>query len=114
MDEIDRFVCDGNIANFANRLRKEHDPAKQETLKRLLIEEEDRFGATVERLRVLERYIADGSALIIRQADLVAKLDGDGRDAREAQRALRNFHMVQRLFLDCRARIHEQVEQLRR
>ena len=43
MDQVDRFLCDGNISRFSDQLRYETNPARQETLKRLLIEEENRF-----------------------------------------------------------------------
>ena len=83
---------------------------KQETLRRLLIEEENRFGATADRLRIAERYITDGLALIVRQADLVAKLDGNSHDIDEAGRTLHNFQMVRSLFVDFRARVYEKIQ----
>jgi hypothetical protein len=49
---------------FADQLRWERDPAREEALKRLLIAEEDRFGAlgaTEDRLRMVERKLVDGA-----------------------------------------------------
>jgi hypothetical protein len=113
MDEIDRFVGDSNIANFVDRLATERDSAKRETLKRLLLEEENRFGATDERLSMAERHLTNGQALIVRQVNLIAKLDGNGRDTGEARRTLQNFEIVQSLFLHFRAQIYEEVERRR-
>jgi hypothetical protein len=45
MDQVDRFICEDNISRFVDQLRREINPARQETLKDLLIEEENRFGA---------------------------------------------------------------------
>jgi hypothetical protein len=42
--DVDRFANEGNISLFANHLRYETNPARQEKLKRLLIEEERRLG----------------------------------------------------------------------
>jgi hypothetical protein len=48
MGEVDRFVHDGNILCFADQLRWETNSARQETLKRLLFQEENRFGVSEE------------------------------------------------------------------
>jgi hypothetical protein len=113
MDEVERFVSDENIANFVGCLRREHNPARLQTLKLLLIEEENRFGAIVERLRMVERYITDGAGLIVRQEDIIAKLDDNGRDTSEAQCTLQNLEMIQSLFVQLRARIYEEANRLR-
>jgi hypothetical protein len=114
MNEVDRFICDGNISRFVDQLRRETNPARRETLKRLLIEEEDRFGAAEERLQMVERNLTDGAALIDRQARLVAELKAGGRDAGAAERMLRTFEMTQELFERCHAQISEAKDRLRR
>ena len=74
MDDFDRWASDGNICLFADQLRWERNPARQETLRRLLIEEEDRFGATQDRLRMVERKLEDGAELIVRQRRRIAEI----------------------------------------
>ena len=98
MDEFDRTVCDGNILCFADQLRWERDPARREALKRLLIAEEDRFGATEDRLRMVERKLVDGADLIVRQRRLIADMKSGGTDTSSAERTLRTFEMIQDLF----------------
>ena len=98
MDEVGRLGCDGNIWCFADQLRWERDPARQEKLKQLLIQEENRFDATEERLRVVEHKLADGAELITRQRRLIAEMKiGDG-DTASAERTLRTFETIQDLF----------------
>jgi hypothetical protein len=98
MDEVDRPVCHGNILCFADQLRWETDPARQDTLKRLLIEEENRFGAADERLRIAELKLAEGAERIARQRRLIAELKSGGGDAAVAERLLRTFEVIQELF----------------
>ena len=101
MGEIDRPGCDGNILCFSDQLRWERDPARQKALKRLLIAEEDRFGgfgATEDRLRMVERKLMHGAELIVRQRRLIADMKSDGVDTSSAERTLRTFDMIQDLF----------------
>ena len=110
MDETDRFISDENIAHFVERLGRERDSVRRGTLQRLLIEEENRFGMTVERLRMVERHLAVGVELIARQVETIARLDGDGHDTTEARLTLQNFEMIHALFVECRARIYEKID----
>jgi hypothetical protein len=101
MGEIDRPGCDGNLLCFSDQLRWERDPARQEALKRLLIAEEDRFGAfgaTEDRLRMVERKLMDGAELIVRQRRLIADMKSRGTDTSSAERTLRTFELIQDLF----------------
>lgn len=106
MDEVDRPGRHGNILCFADQLRWETDPARQDTLKRLLIEEENRFGATEEHLGIVELKLADGAERIARQRRLIAELKCGGGDAASAERLLRTFEMIQELFERFRDQIH--------
>src|SRR5271166_999870 len=71
MADLDRFASDGNISCFADQLRYETIPARQEMLKRLLIAELNLFGATQDRLRMVERKITEGADVIARQRSLL-------------------------------------------
>jgi len=50
VDQIERFISDENIVRFVEQIRTATGPDRQHMLRRLLIEEERRFGATEERL----------------------------------------------------------------
>jgi hypothetical protein len=89
MDAIGRFVSDANIARFVDQLRTETTPARQLVLRRLLVEEENRFSATEECLATVDRHISDGAACIVRQTEIVAKLKRNGGECALAEGALR-------------------------
>ena len=61
------------------------NPNRQAMLKRLLIAEEDRFGAfgaTEDRLGMIERKLTDGAELIVRQRRRIAETKSKGGDTR--------------------------------
>ena len=103
MDELQQFVSEQNIARFVDQLRRKSNAVRQDTLKRLLLEEENRFAAAAARLQMVDRNILDGAARIANQARLVSELKSNGRDAREAERILRTLEMIQGLFVGFRA-----------
>src|SRR5947209_295136 len=113
MQEIDRWESDGNISCFAEQLRYETNPARQDLLKRLLIEEEDRFGASEDRLRMVERNLTRGAECIDRQKRLIAEMKSDGGDPGGAERTLGTFEVIQELFERFLAHMHDQRERLR-
>lgn len=113
MQEIDRWESDGNISCFADQLRYETNPARQEALKRLLIEEEDRFGANEDRLRMVERKVIDGAEFIVKQKRLIAKMKSNGGDTGSADCLLRTFETIQELFERFRAHMHDERERQR-
>jgi fructose-bisphosphate aldolase class 1 len=110
MDELQRFVSEQNISRFVDQLRRESKAVRQNTLKRLLIEEENRFAAAAERLQVVDKNIVDGAARIASQARVVSRLKSNGHDAREAERTLQNFEMIQGLFISYRTRFCRAAE----
>ena len=98
MNEGDRFASDGNISCFADQLRWETNPVRRERLKRLLIEEENRFGAMESRLAMVERNLRDGAELVVRQKRLIAEARGKGDDTGSLESTLRTMEMIQDLF----------------
>jgi hypothetical protein len=116
MDEGDRFVCHGNILCFSDQLRWEMDGARQQTLRRLLIAEENRFGAfgaTEERLQVVERKLADGAELIARQKRVIAETKNGNGDPASAERLLQTFEMIQDLFESFRDQLYDATKRRR-
>jgi hypothetical protein len=110
MDEVDRFLCDGNISRFSDQLRYETIPARQETLKRLLIEEENRLGSLDDRLSVVQRKLMEGAELIVRQKRLIAQMTSCNGETGSAERTLRTFEMIQDLFERFRDQIYYERE----
>ena len=105
MADVDLYASDGNIALFVGQLKWESDPTRRERLKRLLIEEVDRLGASEERLGMIERQIERGEQIVARQAHLVGELKSKGDDASMAESCLRTLEAIQDLFLNLRVRI---------
>lgn len=114
MDQIEQFVSDLNISNFVDQLGRERDAKNQSMLKRLLIEEENKFGATAERLNMVDRHIFDAAIRIARQKELVAQLKGKGRDPADAEKTLQTFEMILDLFHSFRSIIVENMNQRKR
>ncbi len=113
MQEIDRWESDGNISCFADQLRYETNPARQAALKRLLIEEEGRYGASEDRLRMVERKLTDGAETIVRQRQLIAEMKSDGGDTGSADCLLRTFETIQELFERFRDQMYDERERQR-
>jgi len=107
MDEVERFVIDGNVSRFVDQLRAETDSFRQETLKRLLMAEINRFGSVADRLQMVERHLTEGEALIAKQRRLVAQLRSNGGDASAAERMLHTIESIQEPFQRLHAAVHE-------
>jgi len=75
---MDRFIARENIKHLRNRLWSESDAGMRAGLQKLLVEEEDKFGACAEQLAELDRHIDDGQQRIARQRVLVATMQRDG------------------------------------
>ena len=113
MEELERYVIDGNISRFVDRLRAEMDPARQQTLRRLLIAEENRFGATQDCLQTVERHLTEGEERIANQKRLIAATLSNGGDAGVAEQLLRVFESTQDLLQERHAAVHEEMERRR-
>jgi hypothetical protein len=98
MDDTTQFVCDHNVARFVQRLRSEHNPDTRASVRRLLVEEEDKFGRSAERLVKLQHYITEGIQRIASQEALIRKLRANGQDIGLAEITLGNLVEIQTLF----------------
>jgi hypothetical protein len=110
MEEVERFVIDGNISRFVDQLRAETDSFRRDTLKRLLMAEINRFGSVADRLQTVERHLTDGEALIAQQRRSFAQMKSNGGDAGPAERLLRTFEFVQDILQTFQAAVHEAME----
>lgn len=75
---MDRFIARENIRHLRTRLWDENDAATRSCLQKLLVEEEDKLGASLELLADIERHLDDGHQRIARQRVLVAAMQRDG------------------------------------
>ena len=76
-----KFVAAQNVVRYRARLNDEIDPAKRIVVKRLLVEEEDRLGATSELLAEVRQAIADCKCRIAEPRFLTENVEIDGRVA---------------------------------
>ena len=77
---MENFIHERNVLRFSARLEIEKDPKTRSLLSKLLIEEENKFAVTAERLDKAEQQIAECKGRISRQRDLIDKLQNDGHD----------------------------------
>lgn len=93
------FVRGSNVDLFLDRLARTRDDRERQTLLRLLIEEEDRFGKESQFHVFVERLIADNEKRIKSQRELIASLKQSGRDAEAEEFVLVTFLTTQALFM---------------
>jgi hypothetical protein len=113
MNETAQFVSDLNVARFLEKLRSERDPSVRASLRRLLVEEGDKFGRSAECLRNVQQYTAEGRHQIEMQKAVIAKLKADGQDVRPAERALSNLVEIQRIFEEYRQVVLNSIDRNR-
>jgi DNA-binding CsgD family transcriptional regulator len=106
---VDIFTGKHNLEHFANRLGVESDPARRETMLRLIVEEEDKLGFGLEQLEIAEDRIAAGNKRIAMQRAVVARLGNGGSDTRLAKDVLATLVKAQALFEDYRQKILRQL-----
>ena len=100
------FVARANIEHYAGQLSiGAVNAVERATIMRLLVEEEDKFGAGHQQLGQCDLWIASGQRLIANQRTLIAHLKKDGNDARSAEQLLESMIGVQALFNEYRERL---------
>jgi hypothetical protein len=72
---MDEFVARKNVKLCRQRLRSETDPTRRAILQEILVEEEDKIGATAELVDDIRREIARARALIDERRMLAATAD---------------------------------------
>ena len=110
MVEANKFILEQNLLRFSSRLPSEADPATRQTLRRLLIEEEDRYGKLNERLERAEMLILSWQGHVQRQQALVASLKLDGRDPSRADELLRSMRESLAIFERYRNNLVELID----
>jgi hypothetical protein len=112
MSNMAQFVSDLNVARFLDKLRVERNPALRASLRRLLLEEEDKLGSK-ERLGRVQHHIAEGRRRITRQKALIERLEAKGHDVKVAQGTLHNLIEIQEIFEQYRRTILNAVDRNR-
>lgn len=106
MSDVLKFAHEQNLSRLVDQLRGEADEARRDVLRRLLVEEEARFGGPLGRLDSIAVRLADCASRIEAQTARVAVLAAEGEDTREAARLLRNLEEIQTIFWGRREAIH--------
>jgi hypothetical protein len=60
VDDLSNYVAEQNIRRFTDQLRSETDATHRAQLQKMLIEEENKLGCTLDRLNKFNQAIADG------------------------------------------------------
>jgi hypothetical protein len=97
---------------LAHGLLLDIDPAQHSTLSKLLVEEEDRFGYSTERLELAERRLASGRKLVTKQQSLITRLAAAGIDTSRANLLLTLMLEAQALFEAYRQQILNRLKQV--
>jgi hypothetical protein len=113
MSNMAQFVSDLNVARFLDKLRVERNPALRASLRRLLLEEEDKLGSNLERLGRVQHHIAEGRRRITRQKALIERLEAKGHDVKVAEGTLHNLIEIQEIFEQYRRTILDAVDRNR-
>ena len=113
MSDMAQFVSDLNVARFLDKLRVERNPALRASLRRLLLEEEEKLGSNLERLGRVQRHIAEGRRRITRQKALIERLEAKGHDVKVAEGTLHNLIEIQEIFEQYRRTILDAVDRNR-
>lgn len=113
MDHLSDYVARQNITRFCDQLTSELDGKRRAALQRLLIEEEDRLGFSVEQLDEIERAIAKGEERIEQQRTLVEVMECNGRDPTVAKALLENLTQIQAMFEQYRQTMLDAIERNR-
>ena len=113
MDHLSDYVARQNITRFCDQLTSELDGKRRAALQKLLIEEEDRLGGSLEQLDEIERAIAKGEERIQQQRTLVEVMERNGRNTTVAKSLLENLTQIQAIFAQYRRTILDAIERNR-
>jgi hypothetical protein len=109
---MENFVHEQNVLRFSERLKTETDPTARTRVRQLLLDEENKFAATAERLDKTDGHIASCKEHITRQYGLIDRLNGEGRDVGPAQRLLENLLDLHDLFVSYRRLVSESLNRV--
>jgi hypothetical protein len=92
------FVGEQNISRFIDQFQIAHDAQTRQTLQKLLLEEENRFGFNSEQLERIQQRISECKARIDQHERLIHKARINGHNVAVAERVLNNLIELQEIF----------------
>jgi hypothetical protein len=92
------FVGEQNISHFVDEFQTAHDAHTRHTLKKLLLEEENRFAFNSEQLVRIQQRINECRGRIDLQERLIHKARIKGHNVAAAERVLHNLVELQEIF----------------
>ena len=99
MDAIDKFTNRENIARFSSHYEIERDPGARESLRKLLLIEENKYGFYSEQLQLAARHISECNVRIARQKAIVEEIRARGGSVLQAEAVLENLTTLRDLFM---------------
>ena len=93
-----KFVAEQNISRFVDQFQIAHGPHTRQTLQKLLLEEENRFGFNSEQLDKIQQWIKECRGRIGQHERLVNKARINGHDVAASERVLNNLVELQEIF----------------
>jgi hypothetical protein len=95
---MQEFVGEQNISRFVDQFQIAHDPHTRQTLKKLFVEEENRFGSNSEQLERIQQHIKICKERIDLHERLIHKARIKGHNVAVAERVLNNLIELQEIF----------------
>jgi hypothetical protein len=95
---MDKFVAEQNISRFVDQFQIAHGPHTRQTLQKLMLEEENKFGLNSERLEKIQQWIKECKARVGLHERLVNKARINGHDVAASERVLNNLIELQEIF----------------
>lgn len=110
MNDVDKFINRENIGRFAEAYWAERDSSRNVQIRRLLVEEENRFGYYSEQVQITSWNIKRCNDLIAKQQSLVADLRQRGGDPTLAEAMLNRLFELRSLFKQFHATVTERCD----
>ncbi len=109
MDDQEKHVRAAIIDRYLTLLRNELDPDRQGSLRRLLVEEEDRLGRDREQLDLAARRVRDGQERLARLWNLVEEPSfGETPFEQNLLRLVANMEVTQGLLESFHRKLQDQ------
>jgi len=113
MHSRNMFIQSENLSRMSEQFSQTTNPETRETLRRLLLEEEDRYGYYSEQLDFACQRLSDAKRRANRQKSLIKEMKSNGDDTQEAEKLLYNIQEVSKLFLSFHNRILQSLMRTR-
>jgi hypothetical protein len=103
---MDNFIATENVRHLRRELENGAEPAKRDTMLRILVEEENKLGFTRELLGRLDHHISRLSEIMARQVELIDNLTSLGEPLERSQMILATLNDLMAAYIAHRHRIN--------